>query len=213
MMNRTMQFVMLVICLSLWTQASVCHAEKKEKAFARNSSNWIHGVTARFPSTVVKTNMALWGAGISNVGVEMAFKKRFSIDIPFIYSPYTIRRNWNFKILALQPEFRYWLNERMSGHFVGAHFHVGFFNVAWNGRDRYQGRGGNSPLWGFGVSYGYAMTIYRDLGVEFTIGGGYARALYDAYYNMPKGMKYESGTKNYWGITRVGINLVYRIKK
>lgn len=211
MMKRIRQFVVLTISVYLLMQVGVCRAEKKDSIQGFN--HWIHGVITRVPPAVVKTNVALLGAGISNVGIEVAFKKRFSIDVPFIYSPYTIRRNWNFRVLALQPEFRYWLKEQMNGHFVGAHFHVGFFNVAWNHRDRYQGRGGNSPLWGFGLSYGYSMTVYRDLGVEFTIGGGYARAKYDAYYNIPKGMKYESGTKNYWGITRLGINLVYKIKK
>ena len=33
---------------------------------------------------------------------------------------------------------------------------------------------------------------------------------YDTYYNIDNGARIDTRTKNYWGITRVGISVVYR---
>ena len=32
---------------------------------------------------------------------------------------------------------------------------------------------------------------------------------YDTYYNIPNGARLDSRSRDYWGITRLGINLVY----
>jgi hypothetical protein len=174
-----------------------------------------------------KTNVALWGLdAIANVEAEFFLpvvkEHAFSINVPLMYSPYTMSNNWKYRLFVMQPEFRWWLSnaerwwlrqERLSNtHFVGIHTHLAWFNVAINGHDRYQGKEGTVlPLWGAGVSYGYAMLLpwWKGCGVEFTLGLGYAHITYDVYYNTLTGAKYATGVEHYWGITRLGISLTH----
>lgn len=166
-------------------------------------------------SVALKTNVALLAATVANLGMEIGFCNHFSIDIPFMYSPYTVKSDYMLRVIAVQPEFRYWLKDSMKGHFFGFHGHLGWFNVATNNDYRYQSAGQNmeSPLWGFGLSYGYALPLSNHWGLEFTVGGGYANIHYDRFYNVPNGAKIDSGTKHYWGLTRAGITLSYRFNK
>jgi hypothetical protein len=175
-----------------------------------------------------KTNVALWGLdAIANAEAEFFLPvtkdRAFSINLPVMYSPYTVSNNWKYRLLVVQPEFRWWLSnaerwwlrqERPSNtHFVGLHAHLAWFNVAVNSHDRYQGKEGTAlPLWGAGVSYGYAMLLpwWKGCGIEFTLGVGYAHITYDQYHNdVPNGAKYATGVDHYWGITRLGISLIH----
>ena len=175
-----------------------------------------------------KTNVALLGLdAIANVEAECFLPAvgayAFSVNLPVIWSPYTVSRNWKYRLFALQPEFRWWLSsaERWwlrqerptNAHFVGLHTHLAWFNVAVNGNDRYQGKQGAAlPLWGVGASYGYALTLpwWKGFGAEFSLGLGYAHISYDVYHNTHNGAKYATGVEHYWGVTRLGIALTYQ---
>lgn len=182
--------------------------EAQSPLFVDETINIVEAVSVKYPCKMaVKTNVALLAAGVSNLGVEFSFGNHFSIDIPVVYSPYVIKHDYRLQVVALQPEFRYWLKEPMRGHFFGVHGSVGAFNIALDDRTRYQDAG---PLWGVGVSYGYSLPLARHWCAEFTIGGGYVNVGYDAFYNIANGVQFDSGTKHYWGVTRLGINLVYK---
>lgn len=159
----------------------------------------------------VKTNVAYLAATVANLGVEYSFGDHYSVDLPIIYSPYTVARDYRLRFLAVQPEFRYWLKEPMKGHFFGVHLHIGAFNIAVDDRNRYQSPDG---FYGAGLSYGYVLPFARHWAAEFTIGAGYVHTKYDTYYNIPNGARFEKGISyNYWGLTKVGIGLVYRFGK
>ena len=159
----------------------------------------------------VKTNVAYLAATVANIGIEYGFGKHCSVDLPIIYSPYTVARDYRLCFLAVQPEFRYWLKKPMEGHFFGVHLHIGAFNIAVDDRNRYQSPDG---FYGAGLSYGYVLPFARHWAAEFTVGAGYVHTKYDTYYNIPNGARFEKGRSyNYWGLTKVGINLVYRFGK
>lgn len=162
----------------------------------------------------LKTNVAYLAATVVNIGVELKAGRQLSVDIPFLYSPYNLSSTKKIRVLAFQPEVRYWLQQQYGGHFVGAHMHLGWFNTAGifgNDDKRYQDSD-NKPLWGVGVSYGYAISLSGSLGLELTLGLGYARISYDTYYNIDNGSMIDSGIKkSYWGITRVGVSLSYKL--
>lgn len=159
----------------------------------------------------VKTNVAYLAATVANLGVEYSFGEHYSVDLPVIYSPYTVSRSCRLRFLAVQPEFRYWLRSPMKGHFFGVHLNVGAFNVSVDRKKRYQSPDG---FYGVGLSYGYALPFSNHWGAEFTIGAGYVHTRYDTYYNIPDGARCEKGTPyNYWGLTKVGVNVVYRFGK
>ena len=156
----------------------------------------------------IKSNALYLAAGVTNIGGEYAFHPHWSVDFPLVYSPYTLARTYRMRFLYIQPEARYWLDRPMKGHFFGVHLHAGVFNVSLDNRNRYQSEKG---FHGAGISYGYAMPLSRRWSMEFTVGVGYAFTRYCTYYNVPNGLRYEKDRPyNYWGLTKLGLNFVYR---
>ena len=155
----------------------------------------------------VKTNIAAWAGTIMNIAADVQVSEHFSIELPILWCPWHVSSKHAVKTFAIQPEARYWLSKPGEGHFFGVHAHVGWFNVKWN-RDRYQDT--DRPLLGAGISYGYLLPFNEHWAGEFTLGAGYANMRYDTYYNMDNGARIDTRTKNYWGITRVGLSVVYR---
>lgn len=159
----------------------------------------------------IKTNVAYWAATVANIGLEYAFADHFSIDVLGIYSPYTVARNYRMRFLIVQPEFRYWFRHPLTGHFVGLHLNIGAFNVSFNDRQRYQTPEG---FYGAGLSYGYSLALSRRWAMEFTVGAGYFYTEYDTYYNIDNGARYEKAVPfHYFGLTKVGINVVCKLGK
>lgn len=155
----------------------------------------------------VKTNLAAWAGTIMNVAADVQVGRHWSVELPVLWCPWYISDKHAVKTFTIQPEGRYWLGKPGEGHFFGVHAHVGWFNVKWN-RDRYQDT--DRPLLGAGISYGYLLPFTEHWAGEFTLGAGYANMRYDTYYNIGNGARIDTRTKNYWGITRVGISVVYR---
>jgi len=176
-------------------------------------------VCARAQKWALKTNLLYDAAATINLGAEMALVPRWTLDISGNLNAWTFSDNKRWKELSLQPEVRYWLCDRYSGHFFGVHAHGGQYN--WSGIDldykflgtdfsklkdnRYQG-------WfiGAGVAYGYAWVLGRHWNLEAEIGIGYSFTQYDRYRCAGCGKKVESdGNHHYFGVTKSALNLVY----
>ena len=159
----------------------------------------------------LKTNVVYLAATVANIGAEFNLGQHFSLDVPFVFSPYTVSRNYRLKIMAVQPELRYWFSKPMQKHFLGVHLLTGVFNVSLNKDDRYQTPNG---FYGVGLSYGYTLPFARRWAAEFTLGAGYVFTEYDAYYNIDNGARYEKNVPyHYWGITKAGVNMIYKFGK
>ena len=164
---------------------------------------------------LLKSNvLAIAAAAVANLGFEVELWPRWSLDVPVYYSPYDLfKETRKVRVLATQPEVRYWFDRVGDRHFVGLHTHVAGFNIALGDEGRYQDPG--HALWGMGLSYGYALPFGKDgrWGAEFTLGVGFADYKYDKYANtgIREGQKlYASGSKLYWGVTRAAISLSYK---
>ena len=155
----------------------------------------------------VKTNLAAWAGTIMNLAADVQVSEHFSVELPVLWCPWYVSDKHAVKTFTIQPEARYWLSKPGEGHFLGVHAHVGRYSVKWN-RDRYQDT--DRPLLGAGISYGYLLPFNAHWAGEFTLGAGYANMRYDTYYNIDNGARIDTRTKNYWGITRVGLSVVYR---
>lgn len=167
-------------------------------------------VSAPHPSSryvAVKTNLAAWAGTIMNLAADVQVSEHFSVELPVLWCPWHVSSKHAVKTFTIQPEGRYWLARPGEGHFFGVHAHIGWFNVKWN-RDRYQDT--SRPLLGAGISYGYLLPLGEHWAGEFTLGAGYANMKYNTYYNIGNGARIDTRTRNYWGITRVGISVVYR---
>lgn len=170
--------------------------EKKAKA-ASSSERYI----------ALKTNVPFLAFAVQNIALEVQCHEHISIDFPVIWSISDIEREHAIRTFSLQPEARWWTKTVGQGHFFGLHTHISWFNLKWE-EDRYQS--GKRPLLGAGISYGYKLPLSRHWGAEFNIGAGYANMKYNTYYNIENGAKIDTRVRNYWGITRVGLSLVYR---
>ena len=161
------------------------------------------------PVLAVKTNALYWATVTPNLGVEFALSKKFTMDISGNYNPWKWSGSKKFKHWLVQPELRYWSCDRFNGHFFGIHAFYAQFNMCgikmfdWEHK-RYQG-----DLYGGGISYGYHWILKKRWSMEATIGVGYARVSYDRYNCRDCGSKLNSGHKNYFGPTKLGISLIY----
>lgn len=155
----------------------------------------------------LKVNIPYAAAVIQNLEFEMEVAKRWSVSMPVMWSFSDLTDRHALRTIALQPEARWWPGTAGSGHFFGAHLNLAWYNLKWNDT-RYQAR--HTPLMGAGVSYGYKLPLSEHWGAEFSLGVGYAYTKYNKYYNITNGALFGSASRNYFGIDRVGISLVYR---
>ncbi len=164
----------------------------------------------------LKSNLLYDATTTMNLGVEARLSDHSTLDIPVSYNPWTFSDHKQFKLLMVQPEYRYWLCEAFNGHFFGVHLHGGQFNInhvdmplgLWPGleENNYQGE-----FFGAGISWGYQWHFSKQLGLEVTLGAGYARVNYDKYPCVVCGKSSGSGHRNYWGPTKAGVSLVFMI--
>lgn len=166
--------------------------------------------TRRFRA--VKHNLAADAALVANLGFEFQIGRHFSLDIPVMFSPYDITPHRKVRLLATQPELRWWLgDEPATGWFLGLGATVAGFNVAINDHGRYQDP--DHAAWGVGLGLGWATHLdrRRHWGLEVSAAGGYLNCRYDTYRNYPNGPHYRSGdTRHWWGPVRLAVALSYQ---
>lgn len=155
----------------------------------------------------LKSNIPFQALSMHNLAVEVQVHKHLTVDFPVMWSISDIEREHAVRGIAFQPEGRWWLKKAGTGHFFGIHAHAAWFNLMWED-NRYQTD--KRPLLGAGISYGYKLPLSAHWGAEFNIGAGYANMKYDTFYNVENGAQLDTRIRHYWGITRVGISLVYR---
>lgn len=167
--------------------------------------------TARQRFFALKTNL-LWDAALcANLGFEFELWPRWSLDLPVWYSPYDITRRWRIRLLAAQPELRYWLRDAGAGHYFGVHASVIGFNVSFAGDFRYQDP--NHAAFGLGIGYGFAFHLdkARRWSMEAQIGAGYISYKWIKYHNTGRnGAELSHAGGTYWGITRAGLAISYK---
>lgn len=157
----------------------------------------------------IKTNLPAWALVVANLAAEYRFADHWSVELPLYYSCWITARTYRFRTFAVQPSLRYWLAPEWKGHFFGLHLTGGSFNISTDTKTRYQDVNG---MYGVGIDYGYAFRLSERWGLELNLGAGLVHTRYNAYYNIDNGARFDTRTKNYWGVTRCGISIIYRIK-
>lgn len=158
----------------------------------------------------VGTNLLYWAALAPNVSVEYYFPKSHWSILGSFTMPWWKRKSKHqyYQIRQYLAEGRYWLNNNASegGHFLGANIHGGIYDLE-NRKTGYYGE-----FIGTSLTYGYKFSLNKKLALEFTVGGGYIFTDYDNYLPIGNCYVYQSSHKtHYWGVTKVGISLVWNI--
>lgn len=174
----------------------------------------------------VKTNLLYDATTTPNLGLELGVGSRSTINMVYGLNAWTFnsesKGERKAKHWVLMPEYRWWSCSRFNGHFFGVHAMGGQFNAAnvnlpipgfFFGGDnlqkgvrdhRYQG-----AFAGAGFTYGYQWMLSKHWNLEAEAGIGYAHAWYDKYACGECGGKIADGGTNYFGITKIGISIMY----
>lgn len=176
-------------------------------------------------SIAVKSNLLYDLTTTFNLGGEIRCDDTHTFNLSVNYNPWNFSDNKKMKHFLVQPEYRKWFNEAFAGSFIGLQLHYGLFNfggmLPWgfgNGKmfgienrqianNRYQGN-----LAGFGISYGHQWMISPQWNMEAGIALGYAHLNYKRYGQSTGVPLIEKSNCNYWGVTQIGISVVYFIQ-
>ena len=176
--------------------------------------------TMKAQEVALKTNLVYDALLTVNLGAEVQFAPRWSLDLSGNLNAWTLDQGKKWKHWMVQPEARYWFCDAMAGHFVAAHALGGQYNVGHidmgslnflgtnlkNLKDhRYQGWYG-----GLGVAYGYSWILSRHFNIEAELGVGWIYTKFDTFECAGCGRRVNTGrSHNYVGPTKAAINLVY----
>ena len=162
----------------------------------------------------VKTNLVMDAMKIINLGAEVGLSKKLTLDLYANYNPWKYKDQKMMKMLAIQPELRYWFCDKFNGHFVGFHVHGGVYqaaaiNMPWGIWPELEDHRFKGNFFGAGISYGYQWILAKHWNLEGNIGVGYARVKYEQFECKTCGEKVSEGHKNYLGPTKAAISLIY----
>lgn len=167
----------------------------------------------------VKTNVLGDGFLNPNVAVEFAVAPRWTVDLSGQFNLWKLSGDRQWRHWVAQPEVRYWLCDRFSGHFVGMHLLGGQYNVggidipfSFLGTDFRKVRDTRFQGWfgGAGVAYGYDWVLHEHWNIEAEIGLGWTYTRYDRFRCAGCGKKIEENQPhNYFGPTKVAVNVEY----
>jgi hypothetical protein len=188
----------------------------------------------RFDRFAIKTNL-LYALGTltPNLGAEVGLGRRTSVGLSVGYNRWG--NLWDYSVegpdydpdnlykrcldhVSVELEFRYWLNRRFSGHFVGvnalwADYRVGELGLGPIFEKMYEHDGYS---YGGGLTYGYLLDLNERWGLEFTLGLGVAVlehdkktiAVMDEGPILGDAARYR---KTYVGPTGVGITILFKL--
>lgn len=166
----------------------------------------------------LKTNLIYDAAATINLGVEFPLGRRWSMDISGNYNGWTLSDNRKWKHWMVQPEFRFWTKTRQRGHFIGIHLLGGEYNLnrmhlpfkmyPSTADRRHEGWGV-----GAGFTYGYRWNFSERWGMEGQLGLGWIYTEYDKFCPKNCGVRVSSGSKHWFGPTKIALNLIYRFGK
>lgn len=159
-----------------------------------------------------KTNLLYWATTTPNAGIEFSFNKKWTMDLALGYNPWDLGNNRSLRHWLVQPELRYWPCQSFEGHFLGMHGIYGQYNVGnlsfIRSMNDYIYKG---SMYGGGIAYGYHFPLKGKWSLELTAGAGYVHLDYDKY--SCEGCLVLEGRykRNYWGLTKAGVSLIYMI--
>ena len=82
-------------------------------------------LNARSQVVALKSNLLYDAAATINAGAEVGLAPKWTLDVSGNYNGWTLSHGRKWKHWLIQPEARYWLCDRFSGHFFGLHAHGG----------------------------------------------------------------------------------------
>lgn len=135
-----------------------------------------------------------------NYAIEVGVSERLSFDLSSSINLWNLGEEISFKHYGIKPELRIWTKERLNGSFFGADLFTYYF-------DMYKSHSYQGITFGLGASYGYRYSFpkRKSWALEATAGVGYAHAIYTKDSTQ--------GNYNYFGLTKLGLSIVYSLSR
>lgn len=162
----------------------------------------------------IKSNVLGWGALMVNGALEIDLAKHWSFSVAGYWAGWNyFKETVKFRNGTVMPEFRYWPKADNTGLFVNVHGAVSWFNVALDGKYRYQVKDNDHPALGGGVGVGWRFFFCRNHRwmMEAALGGGCYRVEYDRFINRPMGNRVDSKKKTLFCLDQIALSFVYAI--
>ena len=156
---------------------------------------------AKAQRLAVKTNVLSWAALTPDIGLELVVGNRTSIAVS-AFGTYAPLKNYPIKLVAIQPEFRYWFNGRpLTREYIG----VCAFGATYDltlpaGADRANIFKGDAVA--VGLTGGYVFSLGKRWNFELSGGTGLMLFRQKQYF---EGDNYEdyfvgvNSSPNTWG--------------
>lgn len=165
-------------------------------------------------SIAIHNNIVYDMAKSLSLGTEISLKPRTTLELygsvrPWKETSSEINKHW-----LVQAQYRFYTCQKYNGFYWGPYIHGGEYNMEnpdlpfgllkGIGGARYEGWlvGG-----GLGIGYEFALAKHFNIGIE--AGGGYTYLDFDKYNCGTCGFKTDEGSYNYWGVSKLGLNLIY----
>ena len=176
----------------------------------------------------VRTNLLYDAMLLPTLGVEWRVSSDWGVKLDGSFAHWSGGEGKVQKVWLLNPEVRRYLL-RNKRFYVGVSGGYGEYNIykyplggLFSKDTGYQG-----SLWSAGLTVGYQLCLSRHFSVDFNLGLGYTRSEYDSFapvmteIRIPgddfpatecvRVIKEHSKTKNFFGPTQAGINLIWTI--
>lgn len=176
----------------------------------------------------VRTNVLYDAMLLPTLGVEWRMSSDWGVKLDGSFAHWSGDGGKVQKVWLLNPEVRRYLL-RNKRFYVGVSGGYGEYNIykyplggLFSKDTGYQG-----SLWSAGLTVGYQLYLSRHFSVDFNLGLGYTRSEYDSFapvmteIRIPgddfpatecvRVIKEHSKTKNFFGPTQAGINLIWTI--
>lgn len=203
------------LCLFLWGLLYISVLPSSAQSIPSDSAIFI-------PTGSIKNNLLYDATLTPNIGLEVKIGSRSTFQVFYGINPWKFSDTKKWRHWSLMPEYRYWLKKEKApyllGWFTGVHALGGEFNVGgvdmpfgmmkWLKDNRYEG-------WfiGGGLTLGHAWRLSDRWRLEAAVGVGYIRFRYDRYQNEWCGDFIHSGTYDYFGPTKLALNIAYNFGK
>lgn len=187
------------------TEATTGLPQKEQQTSATTSAT-VENPPEHCDLFALRANLLRWATLTPDLGVEWRINRRWSVLVNGAYTSWSWdNRSRRYALWNVSPAIHYYIGKEKRGY-MGVMYHTGEFNCKFSD----MGRQGNYQ--GGSMVGGYCLPIGKRLALDFSLGVGYTRADYEKY-TVTEGVRVRQGNevKNYWGINRAGITLVWKL--
>jgi hypothetical protein len=142
-----------------------------------------------------------------DLGIEWQFARRWSVAVDGSWTSWSRdNKNRRYALWEVSPEVRYCFTQN-NKFYLGVQYKIGEFNY------KLSNTGKQGDLQGGGITFGYKLPLGKRFALDFNAAAGCLHADYETYH-VADGVRVKEAdhTKNVWGVTDLGITLVWKLK-